>query len=732
MGARIVSTIRAPFFISDRRRGTAARPEWETRADDPPSPSRHHYNLKGNFQMKRTLIFTSMAFLLLSCPALAQNPGSGGGEALDTVVVTASRSAETLREVSQSMVVITQKEIRESAIDNPLDLLKKYGLQIAHQDAPEYGGSMLRMRGVSTSNHGIDLSGQILVLIDGRRTGTDNFSILDMNSIARIEVIRGPGAMQYGSSAVGGVVNVITERGARKTDVKLETGIGSFGAKTYKGFASGRVDRFDYALGASYYSVDDYDDGKGKRNHNSGLDARRKYAANLGWNIDDDNRIGLALQQAETDRAGIGESPAAASRALQTKDSGYHALDLSYEGGTRQHDKNWSLRYFTGKSDYELTRTSNVAATLGQRQPYSGYENQFQGAQGTFSFEAERFSLVTGVDYLDYDVDQDQYFSAYTNLKNMNFTHGKYTNIGAFAIGKAHLLDKHNLTLSAGLRYDTFKSEMDTRYNFDAGPYTLDLGSKYKKFLPSVGLAYHPLDSLKLRVNYGHAFKMPSPREQGGAFYMSTTLFIGNPDIKPEESKTWDIGLDFNHRALNAFVTYFDTSYKNKIEALPRNPALDNARVYDNLAKADMRGIEAGASFDLGRHLDWGFNFEPYFALTRMTRYEDNTGTKIPEIAKNSASFGLRFNHPAWKLSSTLDCVYYGPRADYEDTHGGSTVADLRIAKNIARLGNNGDLKLRVSVNNLFDKYYRHAPATSGFPYLPGRSFYVGLVYDID
>jgi vitamin B12 transporter len=538
--------------------------------------------------------------------------------------------------------------------------------------------------------------------------------------------------MQYGSSAVGGVVNVITERGAKNTDVKLEAGAGSFGAKTVKGFASGQADCFDYAVGASYYSVDDYDDGKGNRNHNSALASRKKYAANLGWNVDGNNRIGLSLQRAETDKAGIGESPAAASRALQTKDSDYYAFDLSYEGGSRERDKNWSLRYFSGKSEYELTRTSNAAATLGQRQPYSGYENEFQGAQGTFSFEAERFSLVTGVDYLDYDMDQNQYFSAYTNLQNMNFTNGKYTNIGAFAIGKAHLLEKHNLTLSAGLRYDTFKSDMSTRYDFRTTPERLDVSSTYRKFLPSFGVAYHPTDSLKLRANYGYAFKMPSPREQGGAFYMSTTLFIGNPDIKPEESKTWDLGLDFNHRALSAFVTYFDTRYKNKIEALPRNPDLNNARVYDNLAKADMRGIEAGASFDLGRHLGWGFNFEPYFALTRMSKYEDDTGTKIPEIAKNSASFGLRFNQPAWKLSSTLDFVYYGPRADYEDSHGGNTVADLRVAKSIARFGNNGDLKLRVSVNNLFDKYYRHAPATSGFPYLPGRSFYVGLVYDMN
>jgi outer membrane receptor for ferrienterochelin and colicin len=266
------------------------------------------------------------------------------------------------------------------------------------------------------------------------------------------------------------------------------------------------------------------------------------------------------------------------------------------------------------------------------------------------------------------------------------------------------------------------------------------ISNSHRKFLPSLGVAYHPLDHLKLRANYGHAFKMPSPREQAGAFYMATMstspIFVGNPDIKPEQSKTGEIGVDLDYRALKLYATYFDTHYKDKISA---SPAVAGERLYVNLKKVYLRGVEMGGSFDLGRHFNWGSNFEPYFALTRMTKYEDDTGEKLADVAKMNASFGLRFRRPAEKLSANLDFVYYGQTLGYTGEYatrkefkvGGRTIANLSLVKSIAGFGPAGDLKLKVAVDNLFDKYYRLAAHPEESIYLPGRSFYVGLVYDL-
>jgi vitamin B12 transporter len=688
--------------------------------------------------MKRTLISASLASLFLSCSALAQNVAPtpsviGGGDivpaTLDTMVVTASRSAEELRDVSQSMTVITENEIRESASGNVLDLLKKRGFQVGISNVAGYDNGVLKMRGVSSAEHGIVQSGDILVLIDGRAIGTDNFSVLDMNAISRIEIIRGPGAVQYGSSATGGVVNVITERGRKNRAVELEAGLGSWNAKTLKAFASGQSEsgQFDYAVSASRFSVDDYDDGRGRRNQDSKVGSRKKYAVNLGWNIDRDNRAGLAFQQADTDHAGYGTTPSTSYP--QYKDVNYHAFDLTYEGKNKNHDKSWFVRYFRGKSGYDLIREQPTRSQL--MRPFSNYDNEFNGAQGTFSLDMGRFTLTTGVDFLHYDVDQNQpYYPSYSTASASNLTHGKYTNTALFAIGKAYLLEKQNLILSAGLRHDTFKSDLTTLYNFSAGgPQRLDVNSTYHKLLPSAGIAYHPFDYLKLRANYAHAFKMPTPREQGGAFYMGRVLYVGNPDIKPESNRSWDIGFDVNYRSLDLYATYFNANYKDRIS---NRVVSQFERLYINLNKAYIRGVEAGVSFNAGRHFNWGFDFTPYVALTRMTRYEDHTGKKIADIAKTSASFGTRFHHPAWKLSTDLDFVYYGQRAEYEKEAGGNTIANLQIIKNLMDFGGatGGDLKLKVSVNNLFDKYYRLSPS-DGYLYLPGRSFHVGLVYDL-
>ncbi|MDR2508253.1 MAG: TonB-dependent receptor [Candidatus Accumulibacter sp.] len=678
--------------------------------------------------MKRTLISASISLLFVSFPLQAApiSPPPPDSPILGTVVVSASRTAEELRDVSQSMVVISQNEIRENASGNVLDLLKTRGFQVGMSNVAGYDNGVLKMRGVSSAEHGIVQSGDILVLIDGRAIGTDNFSVLDMNAISRIEIIRGPGAMQYGSSAGGGVINVITERGRKKQALKVEAGLGSWDAKTLKASASGQSEsgQFDYAVSASRFSVSDYVDGKGERNRNSKVGSREKYAVNLGWNIDKANRVGLAVQQTETNHAGYGTTPG--TTYPQYKDVDYHAVDLTYEGASK--NKNWFVRYFQGQSGYDLIREQPTGSQL--MRPFSDYNNKFKGAQGSFNLDMGRFTLVTGVDFLYYDVDQNQPNYSYSTPRSSNLTHGEYTNTGVFAIGKAHLLEKRNLILSGGLRYDTFKSDLTTLYDFRPGQLKqLDVSSTYHKFLPSVGVAYHPLDYLKLRANYAHAFKMPTPREQGGAFYMGSVLYTGNPDIKPESSRTWDIGVDVNYRSLDIYATYFNSNYKDRISNITIAP---NERLYINLNKAYIRGVEAGASFNAGQRFNWGFDFTPYVALTRMTKYEDHTGAKINDIAKTSASFGARFRHPAWKLSTNLDFVYYGQRAEYEKDAGGNTIANLQILKNLADFGGaaGGDLKLKVAVNNLFDKYYRLSPNT-GYLYLPGRSFYVGLVYDM-
>ena len=193
---------------------------------------------------KLFLMFTAGAVFALSASlALAQD-----AEVMEKVVVTAGRIAEKAQTVTQATTVIPREEIEKNQYTDLGSMLRNYGIQV-NSYTPNQGLSQVAIRGVRSSAMGSDLQGAVLVLVDGRRIGTDNLSMLPMVNVERIEIIRGPASVQYGSSAIGGVINVITKRGIgalqpedKNLAARLEAGGGSFDTyKTQAELAAGEV-----------------------------------------------------------------------------------------------------------------------------------------------------------------------------------------------------------------------------------------------------------------------------------------------------------------------------------------------------------------------------------------------------------------------------------------------------------------------------------------------------------
>ncbi|MDR2800336.1 MAG: TonB-dependent receptor plug domain-containing protein, partial [Desulfovibrio sp.] len=240
------------------------------------------------------------AALFQSGPAFAQEePKTPESPArprvLDTIVVTADRAKEPLREASQNITVISAGEIANSAADSVVDLLKRHGIQTYWTGSANYGNQGIVLRGAKSSMHGFDPAGQVLLLVDGRRAGTDNFSFLGLNNIERIEIVRGPGAVQYGSAAIGGVINVITKRGKDKPEISLEAGYGSFDERRLKAFASAKAGQFDIAAWGSHFAAGNPEDGRHRTLSNSGLDNLDHYGFNAGWNFTEKDRLGISF-----------------------------------------------------------------------------------------------------------------------------------------------------------------------------------------------------------------------------------------------------------------------------------------------------------------------------------------------------------------------------------------------------------------------------------------------------
>ncbi|MDR1167181.1 MAG: TonB-dependent receptor plug domain-containing protein, partial [Deltaproteobacteria bacterium] len=157
--------------------------------------------------MKALLFASVLALSLLAIPLAATAQERGEQSLMDTVIVTTGRTTETFREISQAVTVIPNEVFVNSAGRDLSSVLSDYGIQINYQNNRNYGNAGITMRGFSTSTHGNDIFSNVLVLIDGRRAGMDSVGIMGLGNIERVEIIHGPGSVQYGAAGMGGVVN---------------------------------------------------------------------------------------------------------------------------------------------------------------------------------------------------------------------------------------------------------------------------------------------------------------------------------------------------------------------------------------------------------------------------------------------------------------------------------------------------------------------------------------------
>ena len=163
-----------------------------------------------------------LVFSILAAGVVVADEGEKKGDAvptLDTVVVTAGRVAEKQKTLTTHVTVIDSETIEQSAARDLGELLAEQGLAVR-----QYPGTLasVGIRGFRTDTTGNDLTSKVLILLDGRRAGTGNVAKIMTKNVARVEIIRGPASVQYGSSAVGGIVNVITRQGSGKPSAFVE------------------------------------------------------------------------------------------------------------------------------------------------------------------------------------------------------------------------------------------------------------------------------------------------------------------------------------------------------------------------------------------------------------------------------------------------------------------------------------------------------------------------------
>ena len=620
----------------------------------------------------------------------------------DEIVVTSSRVPQPKKELTSNVTIITKEEISESSANDLSELLAEKNL--GHVQKYPGSSTSVGIRGFRTETHGNDLMGKVLVLLDGRRAGTGNLAKIMTANVERIEIIRGPAAVQYGSAAIGGVINVITAKGSGAPSASLEQELGSNDFSKTEATVQGKSGRLDYSGSISKSDSGSYKTAKGETYHNTGYQDQKMASLNVGYEIADGHRIGVIVHSFDVDKAGSPSyfsSPDLDAYTVQNN----HSVDFRYDGATASRNLSWMARYFTGKDEYRYV------------DPSSGYEStknvDQQGAQAQVSWQPGALRLTTGFDWLKYELD--------STLKP---NWASYENPAGFLLGKYGLFDER-LILTAGVRYDDYRVKMNASE-----------GSSQSKdnFAHQAGVAWQATDFLKLRGSYAEGFRMPSERELAANITSWGTTYNGNPDLKPESSETYEIGMDLNWKGLNGSLTWFSTDYKDMIQT----EAIDaSTYTYINIGSATVSGIEAELSKVFA--LDGSsWTLEPYAGYTWLLQYRDNeTGDDLLFTPQWNASTGLKV-HDGRGFNGAFNLAYTGKTyiQNYETgsgevvPKGGFTVVDLSVSKKFPFSGKEvkgPGITLRAEINNLFDRDYQYV---KGYP-MPGRTFVFGLKADI-
>lgn len=559
------------------------------------------------------------------------------------VVVTATRTAQTADESLSSVSVISREDIERTQASSLPELLSR----VQGVDFTQNGGrgkaSSLFIRGTN--------SDQIIVLIDGVRVGsatlgTTSFEGLPLESVERIEVVRGPRSSLYGADAVGGVIQIFTRQ---NEGPRASVAVGS---NEYGRVSAGCGQQNEDSGFSIDVSAEDTE----------GFDSRENNCLFCADEPDDDGfesaNISLRGRHQVSDSVGL-------SGSLLVADTENEFDGSSQNSGEQQQT------VASGKVDWRVTSHWQSIFSLGRSTDDT--DNFLDGNDASF-FETERTNiswqndvtvgdaqLVTaGVDVLNDEIDSSN-----------NFDVEERETVGVFV---QHQWTGVNWNTQANLRHESFDEGFD---NPAPG------GDKFDdETTGSIAAGYRISRNVRAFGSYGTAFKAPS-------FNQLHFPGFGNPDLDPEDSKSYELGLRGHAGAVNWEVTAYRT-------------VIDNLIVFDsttgspeNIDEATIKGIEIGinAGWD-----DWQVSANADFKDAEDSK-GDNEGNQLPRRSERGFNASVTHSDNAWTYG--VDISNEGPR--FDDTGNFTplesyTLIDLRASWKFSP-----DWRARFKVENAGD-----------------------------
>ncbi len=704
--------------------------------------------------LPRVVLAACLTFVALttSLPATA-------GDVIEAqrVVVIGKRVIGPGLLTSGTVQVIDAQEIRESSATSVTELLAERAVSFFSEWSPAQ--TSINLRGGASDGQGRDFRSQVLVLLNGRRAGTANLSKLSLDDIARIEIVRGPASVAFGSQAMGGVINLITGSGANTAaGGALQVSAGSWSATHAHAHLAGEFGGFDGYAGVGTGRRGDYRAGRGSLQPMVNTASRRWGAlVAIGRDLDDDSRIDLTLRRDGVYDAGFRGS----SWDLDNHDDRWNqSLDLAWNGRLAALPAvDWRARLYALEDVDDFFWGSEVAGIdvdrNTRRLSVLGLDSQARwrlapGAALALGLDLERSGLrstrqrvtlagVHGV-LAPFDNDQDEQV------------------LGAYAEWTQRL---GALDLSAGVRHTTGRTTiLPTPGRSGLVRNTV----RYDQSTASFGVGWQATPAWRLRAHHGSGFRAPTANELAADFLLVLGgQVVGNPDLRSETSRQTEIGATYTAARLRADAALFDTRIRDRIDTAVIGPAPgggNRSRFVNSPGDIVLRGLDVQLALPL---LPAGGPLESRLLASGTHHFEmldegappTANSRQAQRIHRNQGSLGLRLAAPgAWDL--TLTGLWRGsvwwdteerllipaaePQRDFVHRKRGFWTLNLR-----GQLRLSPTLRLFGAIDNLTDR--NEHPlfiATDREPYLsdpahsnggrgnslPGRSLRVGLKLD--
>jgi len=567
---------------------------------------------------------------------------------MDTIVVTANRTAVPISDVLAPISIITSDDIERLQLSNMSDILTRMTGVQSYGSGGLGSTTSLFIRGGNTEHS--------LVLLDGIRissasNGGSALQLIDTSSIDRIELVRGPRTSLYGADAVSAVLNITTKK-AVNNSAAIRTSIGGYGEQK----SSLRLETIQNNTQAyvqiSHETLGGFDRSENDSFSNKDKDEFRNshLQANLSQRWNDSNNSQFSYQTSH------GKSDF--DQVCNEYDASFNPTEVACSPYSETIQE-----VLSAKNLFFINNELNIAANFSR----SIDDSEILGSTTDATFKTTRHSYSLTADAqvssILKTVSGVESYSEELNSSN-NYQESKRQNNAAFS---QWMLDTDVIEIQLGVRYDDNES----------------YGSNVTR---SVVVGRNLSSNWLAIASWGEAFRAPTFND----LYWPTS---GNPNLDPESSESYDITLKFHNENSHFYATVFHNSVDNLIAWAPNS---SGAWQPSNINNAKMEGVELelayiADSFSLQTNYTW------------MEPKDTNTGKQLQNRSKQLMNVNADYTLSALSFGLTVSAQ----DKSFADSSNSTELAGFAILDLRSTYRNSQNLKFDFAITNILDKEYQ-------------------------